>query len=100
MAPVRSTHLTPKLDLGCGWKAAQRGLESGRFGPFSHRRLSRKREMNPLKKKPWDSSAENRRMFPAMDTDLHAFCGRTQLTLAIALAMACAANVVLVCVWL
>jgi hypothetical protein len=39
-------------------------------------------------------------MVPAMDTSLHTFCERTQLTLAIALAVACAANVVLVCVWL
>jgi hypothetical protein len=39
-------------------------------------------------------------MVGAMDTGLHIFCGRTQLTLAIGLAMACAANVVLVCVWL
>jgi hypothetical protein len=39
-------------------------------------------------------------MVPAMDTGFHTFCGRTQLTLAIALAMACATNVVLVCVWL
>ena len=35
-----------------------------------------------------------------METSLHTFCGRTQLTLTVALAMACAANVVLVCVWL
>ncbi len=35
-----------------------------------------------------------------MDTSLHTFCERTQLMLAIALAIACAANVVLVCVWL
>jgi hypothetical protein len=39
-------------------------------------------------------------MVAAMDTSLHTFCRRTQLTLAIALAMACAANVVLVCAWL
>jgi hypothetical protein len=39
-------------------------------------------------------------MLSGMDTSLHTFCGRTQLTLAIALTMACAANVVLVCVWL
>jgi hypothetical protein len=35
-----------------------------------------------------------------METSLHTFCERTQLTLAIALVIACAANVVLVCVWL
>ena len=34
-----------------------------------------------------------------METSFHTFCGRTQLTLAIALAVACAANVALVCVW-
>jgi hypothetical protein len=39
-------------------------------------------------------------MFPAMDESLHTFCGRTQLTLAVGLFVACAANVVLVCVWL
>jgi hypothetical protein len=39
-------------------------------------------------------------MFSAMDTSLHTFCGRTQLTLALGLLVACAANVVLVCVWL
>ena len=35
-----------------------------------------------------------------MDTSLHTFSERTQLTLAIALAVACAANVMLVCAWL
>jgi hypothetical protein len=35
-----------------------------------------------------------------MDDGLHTFCGRTQLTLAVGLFVACAANVVLVCVWL
>ncbi len=35
-----------------------------------------------------------------MDMSLHTFCGRTQLTLAVGLLIACAANVVLVCVWL
>jgi hypothetical protein len=35
-----------------------------------------------------------------MDTDLHTFCGRTQLTLAVGLLVACAANVVLVCAFL
>lgn len=35
-----------------------------------------------------------------METSLHTFCERTHLTLAVALAVACAANVVLVCVWL
>jgi len=35
-----------------------------------------------------------------METSLHTFCGRTQLTLAIALVAACAANVALVCAWL
>jgi hypothetical protein len=39
-------------------------------------------------------------MFSAMDTSRHTFCGRTQLTLALGLFVACAANVVLVCVWL
>jgi hypothetical protein len=39
-------------------------------------------------------------MLPAMGTSLHTFCGRTQLTLAVALAVACAANFVLVCAWL
>jgi hypothetical protein len=39
-------------------------------------------------------------MVPVMETGLHTFCKRTQLTLAVALAAACAANVVLVCVWL
>jgi hypothetical protein len=39
-------------------------------------------------------------MVPAMDERLHTFCGRTQLTLAVGLFVACAANVVLVCVWL
>jgi hypothetical protein len=39
-------------------------------------------------------------MVAAMDATLHTFCGRTQLTLALGLAVACAANVVLVCVWL
>jgi hypothetical protein len=39
-------------------------------------------------------------MLAAMETSLHTFCGRTQLTLAVALAVACAANVVLVCAWL
>jgi hypothetical protein len=39
-------------------------------------------------------------MVPAMDTSLHTFCGRTQLTLTLGLLAACAANVVLVCVWL
>jgi hypothetical protein len=35
-----------------------------------------------------------------MDTSFHTFCGRTQLTLAVGLFIACAANVALVCVWL
>jgi hypothetical protein len=35
-----------------------------------------------------------------MDTGLHTFCGRTQLTLAVGLLVACAANVVLVCAFL
>jgi hypothetical protein len=35
-----------------------------------------------------------------MDTSLHTFCGRTQLTLAVGLLIAGAANVVLVCAWL
>ena len=35
-----------------------------------------------------------------MDTSLHTFCERTQLTLAVGLLIACAANVALVCVWL
>jgi hypothetical protein len=35
-----------------------------------------------------------------MDTGLHIFCGRTQLTLAVGLLVACAANVVLVCAFL
>jgi hypothetical protein len=35
-----------------------------------------------------------------MDTSLHTFCGRTQLTLAVGLLIACGANVALVCVWL
>jgi hypothetical protein len=35
-----------------------------------------------------------------MDRSLHTFCGRTQLTLAVGLLIACAANVVLVCAWL
>jgi hypothetical protein len=39
-------------------------------------------------------------MVPAMDTNLHTFCGRTQLTLTLGLLVACAANVVLVCAWL
>jgi hypothetical protein len=39
-------------------------------------------------------------MVPAMDTGLHIFCGRTQLTLAVGLLVACAANVVLVCAFL
>jgi hypothetical protein len=39
-------------------------------------------------------------MVPAMDATLHTFCGRAQLILAIALSVACAANVVLVCIWL
>jgi len=39
-------------------------------------------------------------MFSAMETDLHTFSERTQLTLAVALLLACAANLALVCVWL
>jgi hypothetical protein len=39
-------------------------------------------------------------MVSAMDTSLHTFCERTQLTLALGLLAACAANVALVCVWL
>jgi hypothetical protein len=35
-------------------------------------------------------------MFSVMETSLHTFCGRVQLTLAIALLAACAANVALV----
>jgi hypothetical protein len=35
-----------------------------------------------------------------MNTGLQTFCGRTQLTLAVGLFVACAANVVLVCAWL
>jgi hypothetical protein len=35
-----------------------------------------------------------------MDTSLHTFCGRAQLTLAVGLLIACTANVVLVCAWL
>jgi hypothetical protein len=39
-------------------------------------------------------------MFFAMETSLHTFCERTQLTLAITLLLACAANLALVCAWL
>jgi hypothetical protein len=35
-----------------------------------------------------------------MDTSLHTFSERTQLSLAVGLLIACAANVALVCVWL
>ena len=35
-----------------------------------------------------------------METSLHTSCGRVQLTLAVGLFVACAANVVLVCAWL
>jgi len=35
-----------------------------------------------------------------METSLHTFCGRTQLTIAVALLLACAANLALVYVWL
>jgi len=35
-------------------------------------------------------------MFPAMGSTLHTFCERIQLTLAIGLLVACAANVALV----
>jgi hypothetical protein len=35
-------------------------------------------------------------MFSAMGTSLHTFCGRVQLTLAIALLVACVANAALV----
>jgi len=39
-------------------------------------------------------------MVAAMDTSLRTFSERTQLTLALGLLVACAANVVLVCAWL
>jgi hypothetical protein len=39
-------------------------------------------------------------MLGAMDASLQTFCERTQLTLAVGLLLACAANVVLVCAWL
>jgi len=39
-------------------------------------------------------------MHTNIDTSRHTFCGRTQLTLAAGLLVACAANVVLVCAWL
>jgi hypothetical protein len=39
-------------------------------------------------------------MVADMDASPHTFSGRTQLTLALGLFAACAANVVLVCVWL
>jgi len=39
-------------------------------------------------------------MFSAMGTSLHTFSGRVQLTLAIGLLVACAANVALVCAFL
>jgi len=35
-----------------------------------------------------------------METSPQTFCERTQLTLAVGLLVACAANVVLVCAWL
>jgi hypothetical protein len=35
-----------------------------------------------------------------MGTDLHTFCGRTQVTLAFGLLVACVANVALLFVWL
>jgi hypothetical protein len=35
-----------------------------------------------------------------MDTTLHTFCERMQLSLAFGLLAACAANVTLVCIWL
>jgi len=35
-----------------------------------------------------------------MGTDLHTFCGRTQLTLAFGLLAACVANVALLFAWL
>ena len=53
------------------------------------RRKSRKKESQGL-------IAQNRRMFPAMGSTLHTFCERIQLTLAIGLLVACAANVALV----
>jgi hypothetical protein len=39
-------------------------------------------------------------MFPSMGTMLHTFCERAQLTLAVGLLAACAANVALVWVFL
>jgi len=50
----------------------------------------------PPKKESLGLPGQNRRMFPAMGTSLHTFSGRVQLTLAIGLLVACAANVALV----
>jgi hypothetical protein len=44
--------------------------------------------------------AATRTMVAAMRTTLHTSCGRVQLTLTVALLVACAANVALVCAWL
>jgi hypothetical protein len=43
---------------------------------------------------------QNRRMFPSMGSTLHTFSERILMTLAIALLVACAANVALVWVFL
>jgi hypothetical protein len=39
-------------------------------------------------------------MVAAMTTTLDTFCGRMQLALTLALLLACAANVALLCAWL
>jgi hypothetical protein len=44
--------------------------------------------------------AATRTMVAAMRTTLHTSCGHVQLTLTLALLVACAANVALVCAWL
>ena len=44
--------------------------------------------------------AQNRRMLRAMETTLHTACERLQLTLVVALLLACLANLALVWVWL
>ena len=68
----------------------------GRFGPVAEsltRGKSRKKESPRL-------PGQNRRMFPVMRTILQTSCERVQLTLTVALLVACAANVALVCAWL
>jgi hypothetical protein len=81
-------------------------MEDGVSGRLSRVLTRMASDLSPLttgkfgKKESTRLPAQNRRMLGAMETTVHTACERLQLTLVVALLLACLANLALVWAWL